>query len=168
MQGAVSAHCYDPSTPDQYVDSIPDCYAQYWTNGAPCYFNGISGAVTFVNFFNTNDYALNLWTENQDIKPDTGYNYISYEGLFVDGFTALYFPTNTYQIFAYADPAESYALGAQPNVGGPFLSGTNFNEVELNIAPYNFGKQHLYHSMEFRQDNAQNALFWSKFVSEIQ
>jgi len=166
MQGALSAHCYDPSTPDQYVDSIPDYYAQYWTNGAPCYFNGINSAGTFVNFFNTNDYALNLWTDDEDSKPDTGYSYISYQG-FLNGFTPLYFPTNTYQIFAYADPAESYALGAQQNVAGPFKVGATYNQIELDAAPFNYDAKHLYHSMEFRQDYAQNLFFWSDFFSLI-
>ena len=162
-QSAIAAHCYDASTPDQYVDSIPDCYAQYWTNGAPCYFNGISGAGTFVNFYNTNDYALNLWTDNEDIKPDTGYHYEALDGLFVDGLTELYFPTNTYQIFAYADPAESYALGAQENVAG-------FRQANLqSIWPSDpYGNhdysEHFWHSAEFRGDLPQQINYWKTIL----
>ena len=84
MQGAVPSHSYDPTTPVRLLNSTgvnldsgtPNRYAQYYTNGAPCYFNATVGAGTYVNFFNTNDWALDtLWEPDQDLKPDTGQGY---------------------------------------------------------------------------------------------
>ena len=138
MQAALSAHAYDPNTPIRNSsDTTPDNYAYYWTNGAPCYFNSSQGAGTYVNFFNTNDYALEsgitAWPLDQDTKPDNsilgypGYHY-SVSSLHPNGYYVQYgsssnafynlnFPTNTYPIFAYCDQARSYALGAQMNAG---------------------------------------------------
>jgi hypothetical protein len=75
----------------------------------------------------------------------------------------LFFPTNTYVIFAHCDEARCYALGAQPNVGGVFAS----NQVELDIPPYNFGNTHKYHSGEFRSDNAQRGVFWDQVLEKM-
>jgi len=158
MQAAVSAHAYDPTTPTRDpLAGTPDCYAYYWTNGAPSYFNGVRGAGTYVNFCNTNDWALTqLWEPDQGLKPDAGYHY-ELPGQFYYLFTPINFPTNTYQIFSFADEARSYALGAQADVGGKF----NNIQVELDAAPYNFGRVHKYHSGEFRSDNPQRWQFWN-------
>jgi len=48
-------------------------------NGAPCYFNASAGAGSYVNFFNTNDFALGKWQIDQNLKPDAGYSW-TYEG----------------------------------------------------------------------------------------
>lgn len=176
MQGAVPAHCYDSSTASRWSVGPPDRYANYWTNGAPCYFNGIAGAGTFVNFFNTNDYALNYWTDDQDLKPDVGYQYSPSLDQFLRdvglGSVSLYFPTNTYEIFAYADPARSYALGAQVNVGGAFLTGANYNQINLpNVWPADTYPQpsgsysaHIWHSAEFRGDYPPQISFWQTLL----
>jgi hypothetical protein len=169
MQGAVSAHTYDPTTPDYGTYPEPDRYADYWTNGAPSYFNGSAGAGTYVNFFNTNDYALNKWLTDQYYKPDAlrGYGFNEYSEFYygyVDPITILNFPTNTYQIFSYADPSWSYALGAQLNVGEVFKVGTAYNEIELDATPYSFGDQHIYHSLEFRSDPPQLWQFWNQVL----
>jgi len=76
----------------------------------------------------------------------------------------LFFPTNTYELFARVIQARSFALGAQVNVGGAFLTGTNYNQVELDADPYDFGPQHIYHSGEFRSDNAQRWQFWNQVL----
>ncbi len=183
MQGALDSHTYDPTTPTRAVAfSTPDCYGQYYTDGAPCYFNGSAGAGTYVNFFNPNDYALSasIWQRDQNTKPDNSivssppyYYYSSVAGFFrMPGFgtnsiSALNFPANTYEIFAYGDQAHGYALGAQANVGGAFLTLTNYNQVELDVAPYSFGPQHIYHSGEFRSDNAQRWQFWDEVLFQM-
>jgi hypothetical protein len=170
MQGAIPAHCYDPSTTSRRFSGPPDRYASYWTNGATCYFNGVTGAGTYVNFFNTNDYALDYWTTDQDFKPDVGYQYQSMGDIFLRGSfigTTLYFPTNTYEIFAYADPAWSYALGAQASVGGAFKVGITYHQVELDIAPYRFDRTHKYHSAQFRSDNMSRATFWNELLVDM-
>ena len=58
-QAAVSAHTYDPTVTNRPGSfTTPDRYAQSWTNGAPCYFNGGGGAGHYINFFNPQDWAL--------------------------------------------------------------------------------------------------------------
>jgi hypothetical protein len=169
MQGAISAHCYDATTASRFSYCLqPDRYAFYWTNGAPCYFNGIAGAGTCVNFYNANDFALDKWQIDQNLKPDVGYGYDSASDTFSRGTlftTPLHFPTNTYEIFSYADPAWSYALGAQENVGGAFNQNLQLN---LFTSPYNFGPQHLYHSLQFRSDLANCSSFWDIVLRRIQ
>jgi hypothetical protein len=59
------------------------------------------------------------------------------------------------------------ALGAQTNVGGAFLTGTNYNQVELDLPPYNFGGLHLYHSGEFRSDYPDRWLFWNQALIQM-
>ena len=167
MQGAIASHAYDPTTPYQYTFPYPDYYARYYPNGGTNYFNGVKGAGTFVNFFNTNDFALTgPWPVNQAGKPASGYSWLISGGQtnFYSGsspyYTLLLLPADRYTIFSYCDPATCYALGAQAYVGGAFASGTNYNQVELDIAPFNFGKLHIYHSGEFRADYAQRWQFW--------
>jgi len=170
MQGAISAHCYDASTASRWSIGPPDRYAHYWTSNSPCYFNGIGGAGTFVNFFNTNDFALNLWTTDQDYKPDVGYQYSPSLDQFLRnvglGSVSLYFPTNTYEIFAYADPSRSFALGAQANVGGIFQKlgvsqQINLQSVWPSDAHLNHDySEHIWHSAQFRSDNPSRANFW--------
>jgi hypothetical protein len=146
MQGAVSAHAYDASTPTRSLgladSGTPDRYAEYLTNGATCYFNNSAGAAFYVNFYNTNDYALaGSWLIDQNLKPDDGftpaYHFVTPSGTHPSGFyrqsgsteTDLYFPPNTYELFAYADEARSYALGAQAYVGGPFKIGLAYKQI---------------------------------------
>ncbi len=166
MQAAISAHAYDPSTVNRTTSVLPDDYAHYWTSNAPCYFNGIASAGTFVNFFNTNDYALNVnnWQLDQDLKPHLGYGYSNSGNFWYSGLTELSYTADRYTIFAFCDPSWSYALGAQQNVGGAF---TIARQVELDAAPYNFGREHLYHSGEFRSDNTQRWQFWNQVLVQM-
>ncbi len=184
MQGAVSAHAYDQNTATRsYSFSTPDDYASYWTNGVP-YFSGSAGAGTYVNLFNTNDYALHSstfsWEFDQDTKPDdsiTGYPGYHYNvsSLHPNGFYAQYgsgtnayqnfnFPGDTYTIFAYCDQARSYALGAQVGVAGVFATS---KEINLSQSPYNFDQTHKSHSGEFRSDNAQRWQFWNTVLIQM-
>ena len=169
MQAALASHAYDPTTPTRslgiYDSGTPNRYAQYYTNGAANYFHGLLGAGTYVNFFNTNDFALSKWQIDQNLKPDVGYSYQSS----IDTWwqihpilnTELVFPQDTYEIFSYGDEARCYALGAQQDVGGVF---TPASQVELDAAPYGFGSQHLFHSFQFRLDNAQSMTFWHRIL----
>jgi hypothetical protein len=170
MQAAVPAHSYDSTTPYRYPPDFPDFYAHYWTASSPCYFNGSAGAGTYVNFFNTNDWALTtLWEPDQNLKPDNGYHYISIgnQTNFYSGsnpyYTILLPPADRYSIFAYCDPATCMALGAQAGVDGVF----NKRQVDLpsvwppdtysNSTNYN---AHVWHSAEFRSDNPSQDIFW--------
>jgi hypothetical protein len=137
------------------------------------------GAGSYVNFYNTNDYALGWWNVDQDQKPDNGLGGIgiNYPGYFYSSSSGFYkiagtqfnlnFPANTYEIFAYADPAWSYALGAQANVGGAFKPGLTYQQVELDVAPYRFLNTHKYHSAEFRSDNMSRAVFWNMLLNKM-
>ena len=174
MQGAVSAHAYDPNTTPYILTEdwgAPDCYAHYWTSNAPCYFNASAGAGTYVNFYNTNDWALGgVWLLFQNSKPvlDLNYSFSPPNFYFKNsGSTELFFPANTYELFDEIIQSRSYALGMQPNVGGDFLTGTNYNQVELDIAPYNFSTEHIYHSGEFRSDNPQRWQFWNEVLVKM-
>jgi hypothetical protein len=173
MQGAVASHAYDPSTTaynlGAFYDGAPDCYAHYWTAGASCYFNATAGAGTYVNFFNTNDWALaNAWLVFQDAKPSLSpsYSYTAGTGAYYKNFgiTELFFPGDRYDLFANFIQAPCYALGMQPNVGGKFATA---RQVELDIPPYNFSTQHIYHSGEFRSDNPQRWQFWNQLLVQM-
>ena len=168
MQGAIAAHCYDQiadfrTIPLLYDSGTPDRYANYPTNNGPCYFSGIAGAGSFINFFNPNDWALEAdhWQLDQDLKPDLSY---SCDGAnFFAGSYLLTLPFNTYQIFAYCDEARCYALGAQANVGGVF----DGNQTDLSSAPYNFGSEHKDHSGEFNSDNMNRVSFWNEVLVKL-
>jgi hypothetical protein len=177
MQAAIPSHTYDANATNRSLGLIddsatPNRYAHYWTNGAPCYFNYSSGAVTYVNFFNANDWALNAdhWQLNQDLKPDFGYSYNGYTGRFFRGtfiLDELFFPTNTYELFAYCIEARCYALGAQADVGGAFKANGIYQQVDLAAPPFSFDIQHKYHSGEFRSDNAQRWQYWNEAMFQM-
>jgi hypothetical protein len=177
MQGAVAAHTYDPAATTRslglYDEGTPNSYANYYTNGTPCYFNGVSGAGTYINFFNTNDWALNKWTTDQNLKPDVLFGYsFSAPDYYYRNLTELYFPNDTYELFSRVIQARSYALGAQPNVGGAFLTGTNYDQVSLpNVWPPDSAtppySAHIWHSAEFRSDYAQRYQFWNAVLTQM-
>jgi hypothetical protein len=193
MQGAVPAHCYDPNTTTRvivpylglgYDDGTPNRYAQYYTDSSPSYFSASSGAGVYVNFFNTNDYALSapLWQFNQNLKPDNattpGYHYSSSSGFYkiigaqTNSITYLSFPQDTYEIFAYCDEPRCYALGAQRDVGGVFKPGVTYQQVDLisvwppDTSGGNYGA-HRWHSAEFRSDSAQRWQFWNEVLNRM-
>jgi pimeloyl-ACP methyl ester carboxylesterase len=190
MQGAVSAHCYDSSTANRATPTPPDRFAHYYTAGASSYFSASSGAGNYVNFYNTNDWALSWWNFDQSWKPDNlnypGYNY-SVSGLHPNGFYVqfgtgtndfrnLNFPDDTYAIFAYGDPSWSFALGAQADVAGAFKKGSSYQEINLPSVwpadthlnstnnPYS---AHVWHSAEFRSDNMSLAVFWNAMMKQM-
>jgi hypothetical protein len=185
MQGAVASHAYDPTTPVRLLntgginhdDGTPNRYAQYYTNGAPCYFNGSAGAGTYVNFFNTNDWALTtLWRPDEDLKPDLGYHYdgTNFSSGYISPYTLLLFPVDTYSIFSYCDEARCQALGGQANVGGAFITGSTYKQVSLpsvwppdTLTPAQPYSTHVWHSSEFRADNPQRWEFWSQALVQM-
>jgi hypothetical protein len=174
MQGAIASHAYDPTTPVRTLDSTginldsgtPNRYAHYYTDSSPCYFNSSAGAGAYVNFYNTNDWALTqLWRPDEDLKPDTGYGWDGtnfYSGTIFHLY--LLFPVDTYAIFSYCDEARCQALGAQVNVGGVFSTS---RQIDLRQPPYNFGDPHIYHSGEFRSDYAQRWQFWDEVLVQM-
>ncbi|EEF58260.1 Fibronectin type III domain protein [Pedosphaera parvula Ellin514] len=182
MQAAVSAHAYDPGTPTWTSGSTPDIYANYWTNGAPCYFNGVSGTGSRADFYNTNDFALNAWLTDQYWKPDHGIS--SYPGywystpgtthpsgfykIFGSGandFSNLYFPTDSYVILAYCVQSRSYCLGATASASGftpQDLSSVWPGDTHPELhGPYS---AHFWHSAEFRANNMEQNAYWNQLL----
>ena len=177
MQAAIPAHCYDSSTTINSTRTPPDRYAHYYADGSASYFSGTAGAERYIDFFNVNDFALSYWNVDQGLKPDysplsyPGYHYSSSSGRFykITGVGAnnihyFAFPGDTYEIFAYGDPSWSFALGAQANVGGSFLTSS---QVELDQLPYSFGSTHKFHSGQFRSDNMSRAVFWEAVLQNM-
>jgi pimeloyl-ACP methyl ester carboxylesterase len=178
MQGAVPAHCYDPSTVNRSTYSTPDRYAHYWADSSPSYFSASAGAGTYLDFYNPNDYALGWWNVDQSQKPDNGvlgiginypgYFYSSSSGFYkiagagTNGTHYLNFTNNTHEIFAYCDPSWSYAIGAQADVSGAF----NKRQVNLQSVwitdplPHHDYSSHFWHSAEFRSDYPSQVNFW--------
>ncbi|HEV2693132.1 MAG TPA: hypothetical protein VG347_09585 [Verrucomicrobiae bacterium] len=191
MQAAVSAHAYDPNTVARSSSfSTPDNYASYPTTSAS-YFNGSAGAGTYINFFNTNDFALHSgtfsWDFNQNNKPDHGIvgfsipypgycysvtsqhpnGYFALLGAGSSSYQNFNFPADTYTIFAYCDQARSYALGAQIGVGGVFITGSETDLQSVwppDTHPVGGYKEHVWHSAEFRSDYASRMTFWNEVL----
>jgi pimeloyl-ACP methyl ester carboxylesterase len=183
MQGAVPSHAYDQTAPVRslgiFDSGTPNCYSNYYTPGSPCYFNTSAGAGTYINFFNTNDYALDKWTIDQNYKPDNGVNYPGYYYSSSPGFyringsveTDLSFPGNTYEIFAYADEARCYALGAQQGIHGAFggrqLDLQTIWPPDTHLQPNGIYSAHVWHSGQFRDDFPHQANFWNNILDDI-
>jgi hypothetical protein len=175
MQAAVASRAYDSNTPARsipyFLDSdTPDRYGNYWTNGAPSYFIGSAGAGVYVNFFNTNDYALDKWQINQNLKPDSGYDFYPISGNVLHGGNFLYFPEDTYELFAHVIEAHCYALGAQADVHGSFQKLGTPQQANLPdiwpIDPLNANyTAHLWHSAQFRADTDQAWQFWRRMIT---
>jgi Alpha/beta hydrolase family len=178
MQAAVASHAYDPTTYVRtndlnlygigYNSHAPNYYASYYTNGAPCYFDGTAGAANYINFYNQRDYALARWEVDEDFKPDdhAGFSYNSSANKFYLTGTELDFPHDTYVIFPYCATAFCYGLGEQANVGGAFLSLGEPNQLNLDTT-FDFGNSHAGHSAEFHSDNMSRAAFWNTLLNQM-
>jgi hypothetical protein len=134
-----------------------------------------------VNFYNTNDYALDKWIIDQNYKPDNGtspgYHYDSSSGFYKiigtgpGSTTYLYFPGNTYEIFAYGDEARCYALGAQAGINGAF-GGRQLNlqtvwPSDTHLQPKGLYSAHVWHSAEFRDDFPNQANYWNSILNDL-
>jgi hypothetical protein len=151
----------------------PDSEGHYYTNGAPPYFNGISGAFNFVDFYNHVDWALDKWIIDQSSKPDGGYNWTIPSPQYPSGYfrvrlfgsnVPLLFGTNTYEIFSRCVQSYSEALGAETNIASTFSLKVPIN---LNAAPYNFLSTHPGHSQQFRFDNMTTTHYWQQLLSSF-
>jgi len=174
FQGAVPSHSYDAGATNRALPTWadagePDTHAHYWTSNSPPYFYNVGGASSYVNYFNAQDYVLNIWNTDENLKPDSSltYAFTTSDGYYKSGgyptnYIDLSFPTNTYELFAFCVPARCYALGAQSNVAGVFFTP---GQVDLFASPYSFGSAHKGHSAEFRSDNMNRAVFWSQLMT---
>lgn len=165
MQGALASHCYDFFAPVRTLSAADsgtrNLFAEYPTpypSGQP-YLNGVRGARHFWNFLNRDDFALNMWKLNQDLKPgsavDGDYQWTQAHDFFV-GWVGqgpqppetvtrqLYSVPDRYEIFAGAAEARCWAIGAQPGLGGAFEG-----EVDLQSAGFDFSSPASHHSGQF-------------------
>jgi hypothetical protein len=171
------------------ANGTPDMYEDYGGPGIGYFSGIHKGLNTFVNFFNPVDWALsaNIWQRDQGAKPDVGFGYgpflqqnaqnivvppagTSSRYLFYrflnqfpnDNRIAYLNPDNLsdlYTIMSFADPAETLALGAAANVGGPVDSEFN---MHLQLG---FGGHHWQHDAEFMSDFAEVGAFWASLLS---
>lgn len=190
-QAAISAHCYDATTPlitfpPFSGPTTPDVYAYYWQESAtsrpdqwqsegrpgymhPDYMLGKAGR--YFNYYNVADYALNIWQVNQSTKPDSFYGYVTSGfppsvGFWRDpgyGATWLTFPTDRYEIFAWAAESRSYALGAQ-SVNGVVTSEHNF-DLKTKLG---YKDARKYHSAQFQDANYVQDAYWKQLFEDFQ
>jgi hypothetical protein len=179
-QGAISARAYDNTIVQDvpYTLTTPDSEGHYYTNTSPSYFNGVLGAGTFVGYYNPVDWALignsitqPTWLYDQSYKPASPYGFGTPttndpSGYFEHIVTniSLFFTNDTYEIFGMCAQSYSGALGAETNVGGVFDPDI---AVNLNAAPYNFGRLHVGHSAQFRSDNMTRSIYWNQLLSSF-
>ena len=194
-QAAVPGHCYDSTlSGSDLMDFGP--FGFYGPTTANIYNNWLttnSAAVgRRVNFYNTNDYALNSvhWQLDEKVKPDSvigiappyGYNgsasdnpplqngfYSTYPPYIGPFETVLYLGnaasvSNRYEITAYAAEPRSLALGTL-NVGAL--------AINVNLAtiwppdlqnPNQPYSAHFWHSAEFRGDYPQQRGYWIELL----
>jgi hypothetical protein len=192
-QAAMSAHCYDATIPPMEFafgtgPTTPDVYASYWQDGAasqphqwlqenrpsymhPNYMHG--KAEQYFNYYNRLDFALATWEVDQQSKPDDSYKYIRQGSPPTVGFrrkvgpnvTWLTFPSDTYEIFAWAAESQSIALGALP-AHGVFAENGRAN-VNLGVAPFNYGLAPKFHSGQFRDSNARRNDYWRSLLTDM-
>ncbi|MGH7990145.1 MAG: alpha/beta hydrolase, partial [Limisphaerales bacterium] len=194
-QAAVPGHCYDSTlSGSDLLDFGPAGF--YGPTTANIYNNWLAtnsaAAGTIVNFYNTNDYALNSihWQLDEKLKPDSvigiappyGYNGSpSDDPPLQDGFYCTYPPyvgpfqtvlylgnansvSNRYEITAFAAEPRSLAMGA---INMAALS----RSVDLETVwppdtadPSQPFSEHFYHSAEFRGDYWQQQSYWSELL----
>jgi len=191
-QAAISAHCYDATTPTMtfvagHGPTTPNVYANYWQDGVtshphtwesedrPSYMhvNYILGKVRrYFNYYNRDDWALDWprWQLDQQLKPDSyyGYEYAGFSpsiGFYRDpGFGAswLTFPADRHEVFAWAAESHSYALGAQYVNGAISVSGGA--NVDLREPPFGYGDARKFHSGQFYDTNARRGEYWKQLL----
>ena len=160
------------------------------------YHKGISSRANnkFINFANLGDYALGSWDANQVFKPDQGWypseteykhilEHLTFlqNGQSVEGIADAYYedppgvtgnnvehqifwPNSRFTILAHIVPARSRATGATTGVGGEFASGL---EIDLENAPYNFGRNRFSHSAEFFSNFAERRSFYFQLLESF-
>jgi hypothetical protein len=195
-QAAVSAHTYDTNVanysftyPPWSSSAVAPNIYENWFLG-----NNGGGAGQIVNFYNTNDFALqrSVWQLNQLLKPDvlvsengTTWSY-AYLGAPSDpppwtnfmkgmsyGFTTVYFNianvlTNRYEVMALAAESYTTALGATPGVHNVadtiYLGRSGATRIWPVDTTGNNYAAHFWHSAEFRGDYWQQQGYWSELL----
>jgi Alpha/beta hydrolase of unknown function (DUF900) len=195
-QAAVSAHTYDTNIANYSFNYFPwrsqavtpNIYGNWFLG------NNGGGAGQVVNFYNTNDYALqrSVWQLNQLLKPDqfvllggTHWDY-SYVGVTNDpppwnhfqkdaslqiwnevNFDIVNVLTNRYEVMGLAAESYTTALGATPgvhNVADSIYLGRSTSRIWPVDTTGNNYAAHFWHSAEFRGDYWQQQGYWSELL----
>ncbi len=183
-QAASVAHGYDAVNPRTTQNNIntdgPEVYARNPFTKMP-YYVGMTNAVRFDtlagrrniwNFNNKDDYALNKWLVNQDLKPDNGWQFNPFNrtwrrtALNPEGEAILEFPADTYEIYAHIAEARSFALGAAEE-NGFTVRGQIAAQVNLNAAPFSYGANDYEHSAEFNGVAMIRFTYWAELLNRF-
>jgi len=190
-QAALSAHFYDNTIatthpvsqatyapPFYYPLSTPDIAGHFHsgdTSANPFLDENNRNIARMFNYFNPEDWALDLWEQNNVMKPDgfapylfgyTGRKNFYEEGvdLFFRGAAdaptqifSVFVQRELYQVFSYIVESPSVALGQAHNNE---FAGWNL-ENELN-----YDGEHYSHSREFRSHLPEQWGFWSQLMED--
>lgn len=189
-QAAEAAHAYDPDATD--IESIPtlftdtpEVYADYPPTDSH-YYDGIKDTVKRIfNFHNQEDAALSGWETGQDLKPDFGWIYDNQrwgQGYFIPNplpigsnipvfVNELFFPVDTFEIYAHIAEARSHALGAavrdDETVGGEIYDGFDLNRG-FSLSSQNFTDSSEDHSAQFLSTNMDRNEYWKQLLLFMQ
>lgn len=155
-----------PSTPD-----ILGHYHSATSYSDPYMANNCTHVRNMQNFYNAQDWALNLWNYNTLFKPDNGFGYFfGYTGesdIYLENSSRFWRgfdreqtlhvtgERERYMIFAYDVESRSLALGQAEN--GKFAGW----DLETGMG---YDNQHYSHSREFRSNITAEWTFWSRVM----
>jgi hypothetical protein len=184
-QGAIPAMCYDTSTPifQKLVDAETNKATPFFSldGGYFGYHSSLSG--NLINFYNTNDYALQSgtwhgfqanWVEDQRAhKPETLYYPLTQQYFFSPSTLITYrfysdghseVVTDLQEILGLAARSRTKAVGAQENVGGVINASAS---VDL-LATFHFGNTRAEHSAEFTRPIQTVLGYYQTILNRIQ
>ncbi len=182
-QAALPGHCYDNSIPDYWTGfTTPNVYGFYYSGGSPSvpYFDGNSSkAGSIARYYNRDDWALDWWETNNNLKPDLNYHYAEGDGVtdtynpvtgdrfYYDSIVPfdeydLIFSANRYAIFARCAESRSRALGAVPTSIAGFST-----QRDLQGAGMGYDGAHYSHSREFRSNIIDEWQFWTNVKNDF-
>jgi len=185
-QAALSGHSYDNSIDNYWTGyETPNVYGYYYS-GVPAdlgdppivpYFDDIPSKVGRIfRYYNEDDWALNLWKINNQMKPDFNYYFSDLDGN-IDTYGPwdrfyydspafgderdLVFPDDRYEIFARCAESRSFALGAVPAEVSVFTEERNL------MSEMGYEDNHYSHSREFRSNIVDEREYWKRVVRDF-
>jgi len=179
-QAAIPAHCYDNTIANYWGNfTTPNVYGHYTSGQSPdaSYLAGNSSrAGSLAQYFNTLDYALGWWENNNEMKPDMNYYYTEgdanvdtyapasgdrfyYDSLLPFDERTMVFPADRFEIFARSAESRSRALGREDSVAG-------FGPHQ-DLQDFGYDGAHYSHSREFRSNIVAEWPFWEAARSDF-
>jgi len=179
MQAAISASCYDGST-SLYQTIFVDRDAQPRQQtpldasqmGYRLYLSGVGVNYNFVNFYNTNDFALvngtwygipaNWRQNNLNWKPDWYYLFDGTNSWYTKATNRLI--TDSFESMAFVSRSRSEAVGAEPRTAGPV---DTILSVDL-ADQFGFGYTRPDHSGQFTRNIQVVLPFYNTLLDKIE